>query len=48
MGLDLLETIIDGFQRRRKKTEGKKRREKKRNTEEEEERYKLGKKTEQG
>jgi hypothetical protein len=40
MGLDLLETIIDGFQRRRKKTEGKKRREKKRNTEEEEERYK--------
>jgi hypothetical protein len=28
MGLDLLETMIDGFQMRRKKTEGKKRREK--------------------
>jgi len=36
MGLDLLETMIDGFQMRRKKTEGEKRREKKRNTGEEE------------
>jgi hypothetical protein len=36
IGLDLLETMIDGLHMRRKKIEGKNRREKKTQTEEEE------------
>jgi hypothetical protein len=45
MGLDLLETMIDGFQTRRKKTAGEKRREKKITVGEAEEKYKgLGRK----
>jgi hypothetical protein len=38
IGLDLLETMIDGLHMRRKKREGQNRREKKRNTREEKDR----------
>jgi len=38
IGLDLLETMIDGWHMRRKKREGQNRREKKRNTREEKDR----------